>query len=483
MEIVSLSVFAIEIITLFYLGLGISLFVVKPLNLFAYNITPEEYWPGFALGLACFATLLVLNRNRIRNDKKTLTIASLALILMALHAIRIFSIPSTSVTYAMTRPWDEPIASVVNYSFSMSAKFMDLGTEVVFITTMVAILFVEPLFDRRHFWAWAAPLAFLSLALISALYTFRPDEIGKYEQTYSFLITLQGRSSPTMSFYTQKNVYGYFLFAGIMSAVVLNEKHNLPFVYWPLLTFLYVMLLFSSCRTVIFMMTIFLPAYFLWDMFAGMAKHPIRNFAFLITVVVFFSIAIGTFFYNLSLGNAYLKNLVTNVMNLVENDNTMKLRFHHWQIVIQLLDSPFRLVFGYGSNAGDDLSLAFQRLWMPFDLVRDSHNGYVDLLYRYGIIGVALYIALMAYMGVLIARIWKKEGVRAAMSYVFVFGLLAVYAFSESKLLGLRNQGSLLLLLFPLLSLVGFASGNAKVKKPKATSMAKTTGKIGSSLY
>ena len=271
------------------------------------------------------------------------------------------------------------------------------------------------------------------------------------------------------SFYANKNIYGFFLLMGMLSCIFLNEKHPLPYLYWPLITAFAALNAFAACKTVIYLSLVLVPFYFVWCFGVGFAGHPIRNTTVLIVVGALVFVTVGVFFYNLKNGRPLAVNIDRGIRELVGATHTLDLRIQHWQLALALLGDPFRLVFGYGMTAGERISLGFQALWLPLDMQRATHSGYLDLFLRYGLVGLVAFAGLMAAVIANLFRLGlRANNGRVVFAFVLILAVMAVYSVVESKLLFYRFPDSLAFVALPLIQILGLAR-NTPTKRPVQT--------------
>lgn len=427
-----------------YTSWGVSLFIHKPINVQLSLIEPVEYWPVFFLGLLSFTGFFYL-QGRPKNIKLAKIYVIVASLWVASELARVLTVPLKPSLFSLDKPWTPYLPFSFLYSTTVNKMMMDIGTELVFVLLLGALMLYLPAMKGSDKFVSAVLWAFVILAYVSIAYTFMaPSELVKYGEMFNhFLRDSNASYSPTTSFFWQKNVYGFFLFMGMLSIMVLNERRRTWFT-WPSLLVFAFFNLFAICKTVIVICALLYPAYFFFCLFRSYKKNKVRNSIYLALVSIAIIVFLAIFLPFLNSGTWRSKNLLEALANVIGiGGTTMSLRAEHWLVAISVNDNPFRVLFGFGFIAGEEISLRYQEQWMANDIQRTSHSFWVDVYLRYGALGLLLEAVLMTYLVYLIWRIWKKERWNMAPVLFLVLLAIVVYSLDESKGIFYRDTNSL----------------------------------------
>ena len=239
------------------------------------------------------------------------------------------------------------------------------------------------------------------------------------------------------SFYGNKNYYGGILFIGTMTCIILNYYR--PRLHWYLLMLVFLMI---SASVTAFLPTIItgiaLPLYYLEEIirFAVKKKWKYCIFA-LISLLLIFTIAI--LFYwgarhswpGFSAIDAYISKQLKD-----KNFATLSDRTDLWNTLLPMcFDSPIHTIFGHGFMLSEKYVLAATEAMRSGILpgVKTTHNGYLQTMFNYGLIGLVIHVALIGYFIYCAIRLCLEKRFHFVFVYVFVVACCGVYNFCESS--------------------------------------------------
>ena len=178
-------------------------------------------------------------------------------------------------------------------------------------------------------------------------------------------------------------------------------------------------------------------------------KHPTRSFIFLavyisvvVAVVCLFSFAIAGVLGPLS---KFFSNIYREFANI--SFITFSNRIIIWQGAITLLgQDPMKLAFGYGYKISYSVINSYIAALKPETTVvlRTTHNGVLQILLNFGVVGLALYAFIIGYFIFAFFKLLKRYK-RFAWVNLTVGAIMLVYSIGESIILFNCNVQGLLI--------------------------------------
>lgn len=239
------------------------------------------------------------------------------------------------------------------------------------------------------------------------------------------------------SFYGNKNYYGGILFIGIMSCII--AIYYRPRLHWYILICaLYIVLISTAAVLPSLICTIAVPVYLFEEVvrFAIKKKWKYCIFA-LISVFILMSLAILFYWGSKHEWNGFI-GLDVYITQTFKSKNfiTYSGRTQIWNTVIPLcFDNPIHAIFGHGFMLSEKYILAITGAMNsdPTTAVRTTHNGYIETLFDYGIIGLVVEAVLLCYFIYACIRLLLEKRFHFVFIYAFVFLCCATYNFCESS--------------------------------------------------
>ncbi len=239
------------------------------------------------------------------------------------------------------------------------------------------------------------------------------------------------------SFYGNKNYYGGVLFIGVLTCIILNYYR--PRLHWYLL-----MLVFLGVSISI---TALLPTlissaaiiiYYIEEIvrFAVKKKWKYCIFALVSLLIV---LVVAILFYWGSKhswpGFATLDAFISKAFK-DKSFSTLSDRTELWKWLLPMcFDSPLHAILGHGFLLSEKYILnateALRNGILPG--VRTTHNGYLEMMFDYGLVGLIVHLALIGYFLYCAIRLLLEKRFHFVFTYVFVVVCCAVYNFCESS--------------------------------------------------
>ena len=239
------------------------------------------------------------------------------------------------------------------------------------------------------------------------------------------------------SFYGNKNYYGGILFIGTLTCIVLNYYR--PRLHWYLL-----MILFAGISASItallptLISAIAIPVYFLEETirFAVKKKWKYCIFA-LISLLILFAIVL-LLYIGSKKGWPGFSSIDAFISKAVKDKNfaTLSDRTDLWKTLLPMcFDSPLHIILGHGFMLSEKYVLSATEALRSGILpgVKTTHNGYLEVMFDYGIVGLVVHVALLSYFVYAAIRLCLEKRFHFVFTYGFVVLCCAVYNFCESS--------------------------------------------------
>lgn len=428
----------------------------------ANDILPEYYFPAWIVALICVAVSLCVYPPQA-SKRSVLIVTAIALVWLALEALRVFTVPRTDTLYAMVDPIGDTGVVSITYAASLSDQLMDFSDEVLWVLFLIT-LFCQ---SRKIIGKTGVKIilwGIILLAFASCIYTYLPGQSDGYTQGVQYIAGETDTLPAITSFYREKNSFAYVLFLGIVAALILNAEKPRAILYVPIMLYFGITVFFTNCRTIEWILVVFTPIYTVWRLAVTFRVNPVRNliafivvFALIIALVVLF-VTRGS-----EEGTIFHRIIEAIEAGLDRGSTTLSTRTKIWKIAVNVVDySPFRLLFGWGYRSGENIAMAFQGHWLN-ELQRSSHSGIIDIFMRYGAIGILAFIAMWCLTGHYIVRLAKHDRADLACELAIVLILFLIYSLDESKIPFYRDVSSIPFLIIGVCPALAFDDGSRYV--------------------
>ena len=239
------------------------------------------------------------------------------------------------------------------------------------------------------------------------------------------------------SFYGNKNYYGGILFIGIMTCIIANYYR--PRLHWyVLIVALYVILISTAAVLPSLICTIAVPVYLLEEIIRFAIKKKWKYCIFAI-ISLFILMSLGILFYWGSKhewkGFVGIDNYISQTFK-TKNFITYSGRTLIWEnIMPACFDTPLHAIIGHGFLLSRKACLAITGAMLnnPELGVQTTHNGYLQILFDYGLAGLTIHALLVGYFVYSAIRLCLEKRFHFVFIHVFVCACCGVFNFCESS--------------------------------------------------
>ena len=239
-----------------------------------------------------------------------------------------------------------------------------------------------------------------------------------------------------VSFFGNKNYYGGVVFIGILLCMLLN--YHRPRLTWYLsIVFFLVMLGATAAALPILVALVAVPIYFIEEIARYTIKKKWRVTVFAtIALITLITLALVFYFGTVFGWNGFqgVDRFVTKA--IVEKDfKTLTGRTKIWTGICKAcFDTPLHMVLGRGFMVSQNQTVAITAsLFNSTRGVRTAHNGYLQVLYEFGIVGVVIHAILVCYFIYSLLRLMLAKRFHFAFVYGFVALCYGAYNVAESS--------------------------------------------------
>lgn len=253
------------------------------------------------------------------------------------------------------------------------------------------------------------------------------------------------------SFTTHKNVFGYFLWSASISLFLLSVYQQ-KFKLLNLILMIYFLFFCIIIKTRFPMaLTAITILFYLLYMAIDLRRKAkgFSIFCFSVLGCLFLSIL---FLLTIGKDCSISRKIISLFQDFSEIANLLG-RKDLWKRAICLINSPFHLFFGYGK---EQYIYFFDQsgLLMGREIVDLCHNGFIDILVSYGILGLLPVVLLHVVLIEKDIRLILKKNWRSIL-YLFLFITITSYGFVESRvLLGLDGSSFFIFLLLMMPTMI-----------------------------
>lgn len=337
----------------------------------------------FVIMLLAIYYFLEYKRNQMRFDKILLPI-----------------IGAVTLLFIITSVWQgnrEFINSETsNYAFveiTSKDKLINTIQIIIWGAVIYGILFT---FNRYH-------LAFKSvkwLLLAYAILVFICTVVDIFFEMDTIKAILEGTNTGNGLRFIMynSNLWGSTVMIALISTMMLNLKKFNIFYYLIMIYFL-VFNIFTSCATTIFISFAILLFYTFFEIFA-LFKKDVKKGVFWLIAYLSLLIGIGLLMaIFVRSGNNPIAHFwqFVDVHVLQADFATFTSRTTIWKAAFDLLlENPRDFIFGLGFKTANTYFTEYYRVFVGADFaIRSTHNGFVEIMLRHGIIGLTLYVGAL----------------------------------------------------------------------------------------
>lgn len=250
-----------------------------------------------------------------------------------------------------------------------------------------------------------------------------------------------------VSFTNNRNTYGTLLLVGLASSIYLSIRTGkIYYDFFSLFFFLNEIAIFSR-SSLICSMILFAFA-FVFKFCKTVKAHPIiatSSFLVIMTFVLLLIFAQRIGFTSNPLVSKFYSAIINN-FDLSKTMAAMSIdgRFDIWEIVLGISsNSVFSLLFGVGDwNFSWFLGFSFDG---SLSYIESSHNGFLDVLGRHGLIGLFFYVALICFILVSIFKNLKNHHSESLFNLFFLICVLVHGLVEDTNLFNMQAKPMMLL--------------------------------------
>ena len=204
----------------------------------------------------------------------------------------------------------------------------------------------------------------------------------------------------------------------------------------------FVMIIFASCTTAVYISAIAIIAYTLYEIFSKFVdrKRYAARLLFVYFSVLLFLFGFFTMMINLNVPIFVNLWSFMNTHIFKKDYSTLTSRTGIWASVFHLLcERPIDLVFGLGYKTGNAIFTRYFALQSAGFEARSAHNGIVEITLRHGLFGLLLYVSLLSTFIVGIVKLLKNKRYRVAYIYGICFLGILAHSVTESTMFFVPN--------------------------------------------
>lgn len=304
---------------------------------------------------------------------------------------------------------------------------------VIFLALTYAMLFVSRANGFRNKVVNFVALVGIVAALISLVYSLIVEKsqyaaIFKDDDLKHIVID---------SFYGNKNYYGGVLFIGFLSCIIAN--YYKPRFYKYMLMVIFMVATLASAAMLPSVISVVALALYLFEEILrfSIKKRWICSIFALFALLSAVALVV-VFYYGVTHTWKGFNGLDTYLSETFKNKDflTFTGRTTIWRNVFPYcFKDPFHLVFGYGFMISEKNILAITGAMYnnPATGVRTTHNGYLQMIFEYGLIGSVVHVVLIGFFIYSCIRMMIEKKFHFAFTYMFVGLCAATYNFCESS--------------------------------------------------
>ena len=375
------------------------------------------------------------NRNKITVDKVLLPI------------IAIFGLVSiATVWWQGDRSFLTQSNDVVTVAFTVQEKVSYTLQIIAWCAVLYGMLFVFNRYSISRKWLKWLTLAYamgvFACTLVDIVMEFK-DIIAIFNNTYT--------GSGLSFIIYNSNVWANIILVAVFSCIILSIKKFNPF-YYSLMIHFFIMIVFASCTTSVYISAVAIIAYTLYEIFSKFVdrKRYAAKLLFVYFSVLLFLFGFITMMINLNVPLFVNLWSFMNTHIFKKDYSTLTSRTGIWASVFHLLlERPIDLIFGLGYKTGNAIFTQYFALQSGGFEARSAHNGIVEITLRHGLFGLLLYLALLSAFVVGIVHLIKNKKYRVAYIYGICFLGVMAHSVTESTMLFVPNiEGTYLTMVF-----------------------------------
>ena len=274
------------------------------------------------------------------------------------------------------------------------------------------------------------PLAYLFIIFLAGVIVFSViTEFDAYKEIF-----IGGEEEYRLfGLFTNSNIFGLAILMGVLCLLAINTVKRRWWTHLLLPIFAFEAFLIRT-STVFFILIFVLPLAFIINLVTTFRKNAAKGTIVLIVTFTFF-LALMLVSYSLSnKGVPFFvfaqKHLLNHILN--KDFNTFTNRTLIWKSSINFVnDKPLQLFFGFGEFIEKEIVEALTYADVG-GTVHSLHNGYLELIYKGGLILLAAYAIAIVYFFYVCLRLCFKGKVRFALLHMICLTAMMAHSMMES---------------------------------------------------
>ena len=317
-------------------------------------------------------------------------------------------------------------------SFTIKEKISFSLQVVVWCGVLYGLLFVNNRYSISRNWIrWLSLLYIAGIFIASVI-----DIIIEFDNIVDiFQGTYTGGGLQFVVY--NSNVWAHILLVALLTCIILStRKFNV--VYYILMIHFLAMIILTSCSTATFVGAAALVLYNLYEIGSLFNQQRKKSIALFVVYLSAIAVLIVFFIVMIQTNVSVFENLWTFLDNqiLKKDYGTLTSRTTIWDSIFVLLSRNFvDFFFGLGYKTGNAIFTQFYVANYDHSFpIRSTHNGVMEVFLRHGLLGVLLYVDLLAVFIIGAVKLLKKKQRRVAYFYSLCFFALLVHSVAESTL-------------------------------------------------
>ncbi len=361
----------------------------------------------------------------------------------------------------------------IEVTFTIYERIRATVILVIFLAFMYAMVFMVNVNNprsRRFYWLSYVAIAVAAFSLVFSLIS----EWQEYKSIFTSEDPSVIASISIASFYGNKNYYGGILFVGFLSCIIAN--YYKPRLYLYLLMVIFFVATLASASMLPTIISAFAIIIYLFEEIIRFAfkkrwiKSGFATFALftIIALIIVMYIGCAKEWDGFNGLNNYVGDLLKK-----KDFSTLTGRIELWKSLSPyFFDSDIHTWFGRGFMISEKSILAITGAMnnAVTSGVRTTHNGLIQVLFEYGVIGLIIHAILLVYFGYACIRLLLEKRFHFVFVYFFVALCFGVYNMCESSALfnrGVKEIYATFIFIMPIISECKFCLHFEKVQELK----------------
>lgn len=429
---------------LFAAFLLLSLFATEAINIFQDGtemfMNDIEFYSATTMSIA-LGILVIVFAKRFFVIRTNWIVILLLLILFAANTYAIFSFPST-LTLNDGYVYSIGLSERIRYAFSF-----------VNVVLTIYVYFVIAPQCKLTEGGWNIFLAVVSIVAFAAiLYSYYSD---KDVYMNIFCQKPLDMHANMKSFTNNKNTFGVLILFGVFSEIYLFAMDK---KWWrlPLIIYYFASIFLTLSKTsIVCAIFVMIASALYWFIKSLFGRHKTMS----IVLFSIFLVVLGVLAYLLFHSEIFDDSFVGNVFKAIKKallnpeGSTLEAREIIWKKLFALVNSnPKFLIFGLGdANFPFAFAFASDTLW-KYSFY--THNGFLEMLGRGGLIRFSLYIALIVYTFYLVLTHLSSKKSKCGWLYLIFFVTFLMRSIVETEFLLGNDLKSILWSLYTIVPLI-----------------------------